>query len=62
MQITAGERAAVEAYLDRLAHNVRDLAERLEALRSDLHGPPFPVDQRGGQAVSPDHRVRRDVP
>lgn len=62
MRMTAAERAAAEAYLERLAYNVKDLAERLEALKADLRGPPFPAPQRGRQAVSPDRPARRDVP
>jgi hypothetical protein len=58
MNFSAAERAAVEAYLDRLARNVRDLAVRLEVLRTDLRAPASPARPPGQRASSPDRRSR----
>ena len=62
MNISAAERAAAEAYLDRLARNIRDLAERLDVLKADLRGPASPARQSGQQAAAPDRRSRRGAP
>ncbi len=62
MNISVAERAAVEAYLDGLARNARDLAERLEMLKAGLRVPPSPARLPGQQAVSFDHRSRRGAP
>jgi len=62
MNITVAERAAVEAYLDLLARNVRDLAERLEALKTGLPAPASPARPPAQQAASLDHRSRRGTP
>lgn len=56
MNISVAERAEVEAYLDRLTRNVRDLAERLEALKIDLCGPASPDRPPVRQAASLDRR------
>ncbi len=62
MNISAAERAVVEAYLDRLAGDVRDLAERLEMVRADLRAPASPARRSGQQAAAPDRRSRRGAP
>jgi hypothetical protein len=62
MNFSAAERAAVEAYLDRLARNVRDLAVRLEVLRTDLRAPASPARLPARRAASLDHRSRRGAP
>ncbi len=40
--LTPAERVAVEEYLSRLTGNVRNLADRLEALRAGLRQPALP--------------------
>ncbi len=60
--MSAGERAAVEAYLDRLAGDIRNLAERLEKVKSGFRGPASPVRQSGRQAAAPARRSRRGAP
>ena len=62
MNISVAERAAVEAYLDRLTRNVRDLAERLEMLKTDLRVAASPDPRPGRRAVSPERRSRRGAP
>jgi hypothetical protein len=58
MNLSAAERAAAEAYLDRLARHVSELAGRLEVLKSDLRVSASPVRQLGQPAASQDHRSR----
>ena len=62
VNLSAAERAAVEAYLDRLALEVRDLVERLENIRAALRGPASPARPSGQQAAAPDRRSRRGAP
>src|SRR5215471_10161784 len=62
VNISVAERAAAEAYLDRLTRNVRDLAERLEMLKVDLRVADSPDPPPGRRAVSPGRRSRRGAP
>ena len=62
MNITVAERAAVEAYLDSLVSDVRELADRLEVLRTGLRVPAPPDRPPGQQAASLDHRSLRGAP
>ncbi len=58
MNISVAERATVDAYLGRLARNVKDLAERLEMLKTGLRVPPSLARPPGQRAASLDHRSR----
>ena len=62
MNISVAERAAVEAYLDSLVSDVRELADRLEVLRTGLRVPASPDRPPGQQAASLDHRSPRGAP
>ena len=62
VNISAAERVAVEAHLDRLARQVGDLAGRLEMLKADLRGSASPARQLGQPAASQDRRSRRGAP
>jgi hypothetical protein len=62
MNLSAAERAAAEAYLDRLARQVGDLAGRLEMLKADLRVSASPARPHAQPAASPDRRSRRGAP
>jgi hypothetical protein len=62
MKLTVAERAALQAYLDSLISDVRELADRLEVLRTGLRVPASPDRPPGQQAASLDHGSLRGAP
>lgn len=51
VSISVVERAAVEAYLDKLALDIRNLAERLEQVKTGLRGPVSTTREFGQQVA-----------
>jgi len=62
VNISMAERAAVEAYLDSLALEVRNLAERLNEVKTALRGPASPTRQSDQQDAAPARRSQRGAP
>ena len=62
MNMSTAERAAVEAYLDRLTRDMGELANRLDTLKTQLCGPASPGRPHARQAVSLDRRSQRGAP